>query len=43
MDVGQLSAIRETDQVVAVLAPNGTTLAVPEPDLGAEYGSRRFR
>lgn len=43
MDVGQLSAIRETDQVVAVLAPNGTTLEVPEPDLGVEYGTRRFR
>ena len=42
-DVMALPPIRPTDQVVAVLAPQGTTLEVPEPDQGAEQGARRYR
>ena len=42
-DVMALPPIRPTDQVVAVLAPQGTTLEVPEPDQGLEQGARRYR
>ncbi|PRW33298.1 E2F family transcription factor [Chlorella sorokiniana] len=43
-DVMGLPPIRPTDQVVAVLAPKGTTLTVPDPDEGIDAtGSRRYR
>ncbi|KAI7841168.1 hypothetical protein COHA_005134 [Chlorella ohadii] len=43
-DVMGLPPIRPTDQVVAVLAPKGTTLTVPDPDDGIDAtGSRRYR
>ena len=42
-DVVRLPPISASDQVVAVLAPHGTTLEVPEPDQGLESGERRYR
>ena len=41
-DVVRLPPISASDQVVAVLAPHGTTLEVPEPD-DQESGERRYR
>ncbi|KAI3431634.1 hypothetical protein D9Q98_004681 [Chlorella vulgaris] len=42
-DVMELPPIRASDQVVAVLAPQGTTLEVPEPETGLAHGARRYR
>ncbi len=42
-DVMALPPMRASDQVVAVLAPQGTTLEVPEPEEGQEEGARRYR
>lgn len=41
---GELTHVARRPQVVAVLAPHGTTLEVPEPDQGlAAGGARRYR
>ncbi|PSC73721.1 transcription factor E2FA-like [Micractinium conductrix] len=42
-DIMSLPSMRTSDQVVAVLAPQGTTLEVPEPEEGLEQGARRYR
>lgn len=42
-DVMALPPMRASDQVVAVLAPQGTTLEVPEPEAGLAQGARRYR
>ena len=42
-DVMALPPIGPADQVLAVLAPHGTTLEVPEPDQEPEDGGRLYR
>ena len=42
-DVMALPPMHASDQVVAVLAPQGTTLEVPEPEEGVPPGQRRYR
>ncbi|KAL4423470.1 hypothetical protein ABPG77_005422 [Micractinium sp. CCAP 211/92] len=42
-DIRALPQMHPNDQLVAVLAPKGTNLEVPEPDEGLEQGARRYR
>lgn len=42
-DVVGLPCISASDQVIAVLAPAGTTLEVPEPAAAEDGGARQYR
>jgi len=41
-DVRTISAFA-ADTVIAIKAPSGTTLEVPDPDEGMEYPQRRYQ